>query len=297
MRLCNHILFTGFLFQENGITCRMKHFITSEELKQQLGKVVIFDCRAHLTQKTLGREQYRTGHIPGAYYLDLEKDMSSPIAAHGGRHPLPDIEIFSARLRASGVNHQSTIVLYDDSRMAYAARAWWLLRYCGHQQVLILDGGYTGWVNCGGAIDRREPAIKQGNFKAVVQPDWILNRDDICALGEQLTLIDSREAKRYSGEEEPIDPVAGHIPGALNFFWQEAVDEQGFIKPEKEQQKRWVNLPKDKKIVVYCGSGVTACVNLLSLELSGIEAALYPGSWSDWCSYLPNNKLPKPQIT
>lgn len=270
----------------------MKYFITSEQLKQQLGKVVVFDCRFHLTQKTLGREQYRTGHIPGAYYLDLEKDMSSPVGLHGGRHPLPDVETFSGKLRKAGVNQCSMIVVYDDSRMAYAARAWWLLRYYGHQQVLILDGGYSGWVNSGGAIDRREPAVRQGNFKAVVQPDWTLDREAIIAAGEQLTLIDSREAKRYSGEDEPIDPVAGHIPGALNLFWQDAVDEKGFIKPENEQKERWKNLPRDKKIVVYCGSGVTACVNLLSLELSGIDAALYPGSWSDWCLYL-SKQTPK----
>ncbi len=265
----------------------MNHLITSENLKLQLGKVVIFDCRFHLMNKTVGSEQYRAGHIPGAYYLDLEQDLSGEVSQHGGRHPLPDIETFSKKLRAAGVNQQSTIVVYDDSRMAYAARAWWLLRFCGHQNIFILDGGYTGWVNAGGAIDRREPAIKQGNFKANAQQGWTLDRDAICAQAEQLTLIDSRESKRYRGEEEPIDPVAGHIPGALNFFWQDATDEKGFFKSKSEQQQRWIDLPRDKKIAVYCGSGVTACVNLLSLEASGIDAVLYPGSWSDWCSYLP----------
>lgn len=264
----------------------MNHFITSEELKLQLGKVVIFDCRFHLMNKTLGSEQYRTGHIPGAYYLDLEKDLSGTIAPHGGRHPLPNIESFSKKLRAAGVNQQSTIVVYDDSRMAYAARTWWLLRFYGHSNVLILDGGYSSWISAGGAIDRREPAVKQGNFKAIAQQNWTVDHKEISSAGAQLTLVDSREAKRYLGEEEPIDPVAGHIPGALNFFWQEATDDKGFIKSGHDQQKRWSDLPRDKKIVVYCGSGVTACVNLLSLELSGIDAVLYPGSWSDWCSYL-----------
>jgi thiosulfate/3-mercaptopyruvate sulfurtransferase len=265
----------------------MNHFITSEQLKTQLTKVVIFDCRFHLMNKSLGSEQYRTGHIPGAYYLDLEKDLSSAVETHGGRHPLPDIETFSKKLRAAGVNQHSVIVVYDDSRMAYAARAWWLLRYYGHQQVVILDGGFNGWVAAGGAIDRREPAPKNGNFKAVIQQDWTVNRADILQSGPAFTLIDSREAKRFRGEEEPIDPVAGHIPGALNYLWQDATTEQGFIKSEDAQRKRWEDLTNRDNLVVYCGSGVTACVNLLSLEMCGVKAKLYPGSWSDWCSYLP----------
>jgi len=263
----------------------MTHFITSEQLKTQLGKVVVFDCRFNLMNKTLGSEQYRTGHIPGAYYLDLEKDLSGTIATHGGRHPLPDVETLSSTLRAAGVHSHSTIVVYDDSRMAYAARAWWLLRYYGHQHVVILDGGFTGWINSGGAIDRREPALKNGNFKAALQQDWVANHADILQNSAAMTLIDSREAKRYRGEEEPIDPIAGHIPGALNYFWQDATTDQGFIKPDADQQQRWNELTKRDNLVVYCGSGVTACVNLLSLEMSGINAKLYPGSWSDWCSY------------
>lgn len=264
----------------------MNHFISSEQLKTQLGKVVIFDCRFHLINKTLGHEQYRTGHIPGAYFLDLEKDLSNPVSQHGGRHPLPDVEILSQKLRNAGVNQHSTIVVYDDSRMGYAAHAWWLFRYLGHKDVLILDGGFSSWIRSGNAIDRREPAIKKGNFKAVLQMDWIIERADILQAGNTLTLIDSREAKRYRGEEEPIDPIAGHIPGALNYFWQDATTEEGFIKPEEAQRQRWSDLGMHDNLVVYCGSGVTACVNLLSLEMSGIKAKLYPGSWSDWCSYL-----------
>lgn len=263
----------------------MSHFISAAELQTQLGKVVIFDCRFNLGNKTLGHEQYRTGHIPGAYYLDLEKDLSSPVTKHGGRHPLPDAEIFSKKMRACGVNPHTTVVVYDDSRMAYAARTWWLLRYFGHQQVLILDGGFAAWVNNGGAQDRREPTMKSGNFKATLQSNWIVNREDILQNDGTLSLIDSREAKRYRGEEEPIDPIAGHIPGAVNYLWQDATTEQGFIKSVTDQQERWKNLAQQENLAVYCGSGVTACVNLLSLEISGINAKLYPGSWSDWCSY------------
>lgn len=263
----------------------MKHFISVPELKAQLDKLVIFDCRFNLGNKTQGYDQYRTGHIPGAYYLDLEKDLSSPVAQHGGRHPLPDTETFSQKMRACGVNHQSGIVVYDDSRMAYAARAWWLLRYFGHQQVFILDGGFSAWINQGGALDRREPALRSGNFNANIQADWAVDRETILKNQKKFLLIDSREPKRYLGEEEPIDPVAGHIPGAVNYFWQDATNEQGLIKSIADQQARWRDLPQQENLVVYCGSGVTACVNLLSLELSGMKAKLYPGSWSDWCSY------------
>ncbi len=263
----------------------MSHFISVAELQNQLGKVVVFDCRFNLGNKSQGYEQYRSGHIPGAYYLDLEKDLSSPVAQHGGRHPLPDTEVFAKKMRDCGVHQHTQIVAYDDSRMAYAARAWWLLRYLGHTNILILDGGFSAWNNAGNQLDRREPGIKNGNFKASIRADQILSRDDILKDDGKLLLIDSREAKRYRGEEEPIDPVAGHIPGAINYFWQEATNEQGFIKPFNEQQARWKELPNDKSLLVYCGSGVTACVNLLSLELSGLDAKLYPGSWSDWCSY------------
>lgn len=263
----------------------MSHFISTEALQAQAGKLVVFDCRFNLMNKTQGQELYRAGHIPGAYYLDLEKDLSGPLGQHGGRHPLPDADAFSEKMRRCGVNPQSTIIVYDDSRMAYAARAWWLLRYFGHRQVFILDGGYNAWITAGGAQDRREPPVKSGTFKANVQQQWTVNREEILQAQDSLVLIDSREAKRYRGEEEPIDPVAGHIPGALNYFWQEATTEQGFIKSAPEQQARWQSLPCTENLVVYCGSGVTACVNLLSLELCGINAKLYPGSWSDWCSY------------
>lgn len=269
----------------------MQHFISVSDLKARLGKVVIFDCRFNLGNKALGQEQYRAGHIPGAYYLDLEQDLSSPVSTHGGRHPLPDAETFAKKMSACGVNQYSDIVVYDDSRMAYAARAWWLLRYFGHQQVYILDGGFSAWVNAQGTLDRREPPIKNGNFKASIQKDWTLDRDAILKNREQLLLIDSREAKRYRGEEEPIDPIAGHVPGAVNYFWQDATTSEGFIKAKEEQIARWSDLPGRENIVVYCGSGVTACANLLSLELSGINAKLYPGSWSDWCSYELKNEV------
>ncbi|HWV15698.1 MAG TPA: sulfurtransferase [Cellvibrio sp.] len=261
-------------------------FISASELHSQLGKdTVVFDCRFSLLDKAQGFLEYRQGHLPGAYYLDLEKDLSSPLQTHGGRHPLPNINQLENTLRRAGVYQHTKVVLYDDSRFAYAARAWWLLRYMGHQQVYLLDGGFKAWVAFKGALDKREPALKSGNFKANIQHDWVVNRDALLQT-QAITLIDSREARRFQGLEEPIDPVAGHIPNAVNYPWQEVSDTQGFVRPLEEQKARWSNLDTTKEIVVYCGSGVTACVNILALHLCGIDSKLYPGSWSDWCSYL-----------
>jgi thiosulfate/3-mercaptopyruvate sulfurtransferase len=266
--------------------------ISASELQMLLGKaLVVLDCRFNLMDKTQGLTFYRQGHIPGAFYVDLERDLSSPVQTHGGRHPLPNFEHLQEKLRNMGVNQHSTLVVYDDSRMAYAARAWWLLKYMGHQDVRILNGGFNAWVANKGAIDRREPANKHGNFKMELQNNKIIERDQILA-DTSITLIDSREPRRFQGLEEPIDPVAGHIPSALNFFWQEVSDEKGLVKQLDLQKTHWSKLPTTDNIAVYCGSGVTACVNIFSLHLCGIEAKLYPGSWSDWCSYLPQNNSP-----
>ena len=260
--------------------------ITAEQLQAQIGKgVVVIDCRFNLMDKNQGYQQYRAGHIPGAWYFHLEHDLSAPVAEHGGRHPLPGADILADKLRRAGVNQQTPIVVYDDSRMAFAARAWWLIRHLGHEHVAILDGGYQAWCALGGMQDRREPTPRAGNFRANFTTQDVVSYNDIQEQKSSMTLIDSREARRFAGLEEPIDPIAGHIPGALNYPWQEVTDEQGYIKPADWHQQRWQSLPDKHNLVVYCGSGVTACVNLLSLYLSGIEARLYPGSWSDWCSY------------
>jgi len=260
--------------------------ISASELQSQLGKsTVVLDCRFNLMDKSQGLTLYRQGHIPGAYYVDLEQDLSSAVQIHGGRHPLPDLERLQEKWKSFGINQHTTVVVYDDSRMAYAARAWWLLKYMGHTDVRILNGGFNAWVLNKGAIDRRDPAFKQGNFKMDLQKNQTVDRANILN-DNSLTLIDSRESRRFQGLEEPIDPIAGHIPNAVNFFWQDVSDNQGFIKSIESQKARWNELPNTENLVAYCGSGVTACVNIFSLHLCGIDAKLYPGSWSDWCSYL-----------
>ncbi len=261
--------------------------ISAPELQAQLGKAtVVLDCRFNLMDKSQGLALYQQGHIPGAFYVDLERDLSSAVQTHGGRHPLPDVEHLQKRLQSFGVNQHTTVVVYDDSRMAYAARAWWLLKFMGHQDVRILNGGFNAWVEIHGAIDRREPAFKVGNFKAVSQANQTIDRDYILS-NKSLTLIDSREPRRFQGLEEPIDPIAGNIPNAVNYFWQDITDEQALVKSLEWQKIHWAALTNTNDIGVYCGSGVTACVNIFSLHLCGINAKLYSGSWSDWCSYLP----------
>ncbi len=265
--------------------------ISASELQAQLGKaIVVLDCRFNLMDKTQGLTLYRQGHIPGAFYTDLERDLSSAVQLHGGRHPLPNLEHLQDKWRSFGINQHTTVVVYDDSRMAYAARAWWLLKYMGHADVRILNGGFNAWVAHKGAIDRREPATKQGNFKMDLQANQTVDRNTILN-NSALVLIDSRESRRFQGLEEPIDPIAGHIPKAINFFWQDVSDDKGFVKPIDLQKAQWSNLPSTENLVAYCGSGVTACVNIFSLHLCGIDAKLYPGSWSDWCSYLPQTVL------
>jgi thiosulfate/3-mercaptopyruvate sulfurtransferase len=266
--------------------------------------IVIVDCRFALADADLGRQQYENAHIPGAYYLDLNRDLSSPVMEHGGRHPLPDDRALGAKLAAMGIGKQTLVIAYDDSRFAFGARLWWLLRYYGHPQVAILDGGYRNWVQAGYPVTSDLPAPSEpGNFQPQLQLDWIVDIERVRAIQHLKThlLIDSREADRYLGNTEPIDPIAGHIPSAVNYPWQGVTTPEGFCLPIAAHQERWAAITPDLEPIVYCGSGVTACVNLLSLALASSnqtdqkswkQAKLYPGSWSDWCSYsFTDNKL------
>ncbi|MGA0197750.1 MAG: sulfurtransferase [Prochlorotrichaceae cyanobacterium] len=278
----------------------------------QSQSIVIVDCRFSLADPHQGRSLYAQEHLPGAVYLDLNQDLSSPPSPDRGRHPLPEVEALAEKLATIGVNFQETLVVaYDDSRFAFAARLWWLLRYLGHDRVAVLDGGLAAWQAQGYPLSSHIPQPAPGRFVPQVRSEMSIDRLSLKALLPQprsqshLTLIDSREAPRYRGEVEPIDPVAGHIPGAINACWQAVTTDQGLAQPLTFHQSYWPaklaesHSPdqetsrkqtqdkgtEDKEtIVVYCGSGVTACVNLLSLAL-GVFAQdkLYPGSWSEWC--------------
>ncbi|MGJ3250765.1 MAG: sulfurtransferase [Elainellaceae cyanobacterium] len=256
-------------------------------------QVVIADCRFSLADSNCGYQEYQQGHIPNAHYFHLNHDLSSPVGRHGGRHPLPNIDRLVKKLESAGVRsgddaHSTVVIAYDDSRFAFAARLWWLLRYLGHTQVAVLDGGFRHWQSTGYPVTQESPSPQSGHLDLHIQSDRIVDihhvkdRKDT----ERVVLIDSREAARYRGEREPIDPIAGHIPGAVNYPWHEVTDDRGLMRSPHEQQQRWTPLRQADEIIVYCGSGVTACVNLLSLTCAGIEhAKLYAGSWSDWCSY------------
>ncbi len=252
-------------------------------------EIAIVDCRFALADPLLGQQQYRAGHIPGAHYLDLNRDLSSPVREHGGRHPLPAASVFGDKIATLGINSQTLVIAYDDSRFAFAARLWWLLHYYGHDRVAVLDGGYENWVQAGYPVTANLPAPSaRGNFQPQPQPEWIVEIEGVKASQDSsaVVLIDSREPDRYLGKTEPIDPRAGHIPSAVNYPWQDVSTPGGFILSIDRQQERWAAILPGVTPIVYCGSGVTACVNLLSLELAGRSGAkLYPGSWSDWCSY------------
>lgn len=285
-----------------------KWFISAEELHQlDLDTTIIFDCRFSLANKNKGRSLYLDDHIPNAFHLDMETDLSAennqttPKLLHSGRHPLPDSETFIQKMQQCGVNHNSLVIIYDDNRLAGAARLWWLLKLYGHSRIKILDGSISAWKAACFPTTQETPEesyeIIEGNFSADINSELIVDHHWVRAfLGDnKTTLIDSRESPRYLGLEEPIDPIAGHIPGAINSPWQLVTDEAGFVKPYDQQKLIWQHLPISESPVVYCGSGVTACVNLLSLSLSGIDnARLYSGSWSDWCSY-PANPVEPPR--
>ena len=271
------------------------YIISAQWLKEHLedDNLVVIDSRFSLQEPNLGRKQYEDEHIPGAYYFDLNADLSSSPQKHGGRHPLPDISQLTAKLSSIGVKSEpaSLIVVYDNSRFAFASRVWWLMRFLGHERVVLLDGGFDGWKAQGYAVTSTVSKASSGNFVANPNYDWIVDREVVKNRKDSpgVLLVDSRVRERYLGNIEPIDPIAGHIPGAVNYPWQDVTDDQGYIQPLEYHQNRWQNSQNSEEVIVYCGSGVTACVNLLSLAIAGINnTKLYPGSWSDWCSYLNN---------
>ncbi|MFK7694933.1 sulfurtransferase [Paenibacillus sp. HJGM_3] len=273
----------------------MRNIVQASWLTEHLQdpNLVVADCRFALGQPLSGRADYDREHLPGAVYFDLDRQLSAPVTEHGGRHPLPDLNAFAAVLSEAGIGPSTTVVAYDDQGGAMASRLWWLLRYVGHEQVYLLDGGFSAWKAAGYPVTSEATAPRAASEVYPVQPQaaMLLRVEDIRArLGRPgVTLIDSREAPRYRGEVEPIDAKAGHIPGAKNRFWKAALDEQGRWRDAAGQADRFRDLDPDGEIVVYCGSGVTACPNVLALEEAGFRnVKLYAGSWSDWISYADN---------
>lgn len=266
------------------------NFVSCQWLAENLDnpEVVVVDCRFKLNTPSWGYEQYCNSHIQGAYYLDLNRDLSSPVKLHGGRHPLPNVEQFASKLASMGIIHSKTLVVaYDDSRFAFAARLWWLLRYLGHNCVAVLDGGWNAWQKGNYPTSQDISSSQQGSFTPQPQTDWLVDRETVKKSKDlpEVIVVDSRDRDRYEGKREPIDPIAGSVPGAVNSPWKQVSDEQGYLRSLEAQAKLWSTYHQAEEIIVYCGSGVTACVNLLSLQLAGIDKTkLYVGGWSDWCS-------------
>jgi thiosulfate/3-mercaptopyruvate sulfurtransferase len=255
--------------------------------------LVVIDCRFALHSPDKGREEYTREHIPGAIYFDLKKDLSAEKAEHGGRHPWPHVSSVADKLGQVGIKNDTAIVLYDDQKGVMAARAYWVLRYIGHRNVALLDGGYAAWKEAGQPVTDEVTKLQPAEYTPDVQEEMLRDVEDVrqaCNGGEAL-LVDSRAFNRYTGEAETIDPVGGHIPGALNYDWQAVFDEKGFLKEEAALREHFAKLPRDKEVIVYCGSGIVACANLFALERLGYNnVKLYPGSWSDWISYPENEK-------
>ena len=285
-----------------------EHLISVEALASQIDQLILIDCRSDLFDASLGKQQYESGHIPNAAFFALHDALSGPKTPGSGRHPLPDQEALVQRMQSLGANDDSMVVVYDAGSSVYAARLWWLLRWCGHAAVNVLDGGYAAWVKAGYPssedLSPRERKQGKGNFairnslEAIIQSDELLEN---LGSGHHL-IVDARAAERWRGDVEPLDPVAGHIPGALNRPNTQNLRPDGRFKPAEVLREEWLSLMtlqapripaaasapggEGSALVHSCGSGVSACHNLLAMRIAGLndDLMLHPGSWSEWCA-------------
>lgn len=270
----------------------LAQLISAAQLQQRLDQpdLLIIDCRFALDDLAYGQRSFAEGHIPGAQFADLERDLSGPIhKGITGRHPLPEPAQLLQRLRQWGLNTHSEVVLYDDGPGAFAARAWWLLAWLGKRDgVYLLDGGLKAWREAGGALTQDLPTPAPGTFNGSTDASMLVSAvQPQQRLGDsQLTLLDARGLPRFKGEVEPIDPVAGHIPGAQCAVFTDNLDSDGHFLSAAQLRQRFTTLLSERtanELVAYCGSGVTACHNLFALSLAGYPLApLYAGSWSEW---------------
>ena len=285
-----------------------EHLISVEALASQIDQLILIDCRSDLFDASLGKQQYESGHIPNAAFFALHDALSGPKTPGSGRHPLPDQEALVQRMQSLGANDDSMVVVYDAGSSVYAARLWWLLRWCGHAAVNVLDGGYAAWVKAGYPssedLSPRERKQGKGNFAIRNSLDAIIQSDELLenlGSGHHL-IVDARAPERWRGDVEPLDPVAGHIPGALNRPNTQNLRPDGRFKPAEVLREEWLSLMtlqapripaaanapggEGPALVHSCGSGVSACHNLLAMRIAGLndDLILHPGSWSEWCA-------------
>lgn len=253
---------------------------------------LVFDVRHDLADHKAGRAAYEQGHIPGAIFLDHERQLSGPKTGKNGRHPLPSRAEFGAIMRSQGLTPESQVVLYDGGNGMYASHVWWMLRWLGHDKVAVLDGGWPAWLGADGASETKANAPVSAGEQGFAEQATMPTVDAQAVLANidnpAFTVVDARAANRYRGEVEPMDPVAGHIPGALNRPSSLNVQDDGRFKPAAQLRDEFERLLPGvpaQNVVHQCGSGISACHNLFAMELAGLSgSAVYPGSWSEWCS-------------
>jgi thiosulfate/3-mercaptopyruvate sulfurtransferase len=282
MQFARHRVKLGFM--------EFQTLIGTDSLQRELGNpaLAVIDCRFDLLHPDAGREAYLKAHILGARYADLNRDLAAAVQAHTGRHPLPAPEAFARRMGALGIGHDSQVVAYDEANGSFAARLWWLLRWIGHDRVAVLDGGFKAWLARGGEVQSGDTLVPARHLGVRLQPHAVSSSDEVATAlkSPDTLLLDARAAERFAGSVEPIDPVAGHIPGAVNHPFSANLEADGRFLPRDELERRWrarLGSKTPENVIAMCGSGVTACHNLLSLELAGLPGGkLFAGSWSEW---------------
>ena len=251
---------------------------------------VLCDCRHDLVDTSAGRRAYGEAHIPGARFVHLDDDLSGAKTGHNGRHPLPDPDVLARRLGALGIDRTKQVVAYDASGGCYAARLWWMLRWLGHDTVAVLDGGWSAWIGGGHPTTPEAPRVRPAEFACRVHSVMAVDAQFVAAHLEQTSVcvVDARSPDRFRGENETLDPVGGHIPGSINRCFKDNLDATGRFKPAdvlKQEFQDMLGARAPAQIIHSCGSGVTACHNLLAMEHAGLAGSrLYPGSWSEWSS-------------
>ncbi len=251
----------------------------------------VFDCRHDLGNTEYGAHAYAKGHIPGALFMHCDRDLSGPLTGKNGRHPLPDIATFAKRMSECGITPDTQVVAYDNEASAFASRLWWMLRWLGHDKVALLDGGLPGWKRAKLPLEVEVRPVVPTQFVPRPCAEMLVDTAYVQQhfRAPDMLLLDGRSEERFAGQNETLDPVAGHIPGSINRFYYDCLDDAAiYFKSADELRAEFVDLLGDRDprtVVQVCGSGVTACVNLLGMEIAGLHGSkLYAGSWSEWCS-------------
>ena len=273
----------------------MSNIVNANWLKENLNneKLVIVDCRFDLMDKNYGKNSYEKSHIENAVRVDIETQLSAPVTTHGGRHPLPSIEDLKSTFENIGISNDSIVVAYDEGDLSGPARLWWILKYLGHKEVYVLDGGIDSFKEAGGKVTTKETTVKKGNFEVHLNEDMRVDMEYVKSRlhNKDIAIVDCREHRRYIGEFEPVDKRAGHIPSALNYFWMDILnknDDKLTIKSDEDLKKHFKELNNYDEVIIYCGSGITASPVSLALNEANISHKLYAGSFSDWISYDDN---------